>query len=149
MEKEIIARGNKFMVGLLRSPFHSFISSNTLVLSYSGCKTGHLYATPMNYVQEDDTYIVTSLPGRVWWRNLISQPEASALVQGHRIEVIAQVFQDQKKVKACLEKFFTLAPSFAKYFKVKMDRNGNIDQDDLDIASKERVIILLKAKDQD
>lgn len=149
MEKEIIARGNKFMVGLLRSPFHTFISNNTLVLTYSGCKTGHRYATPMNYVQDDDTYIVTSLPGRIWWRNLVSQPNAAALVQGHRIDVIPSVVQDPGDVKKKLEIFFTLAPSFAKYFKVQIDRNGIINEADLDRASKERVIILLKAKNSD
>lgn len=140
---EYTSPSNKFMVWVLRSPFHFLLSKNTIVLRYSGCKTGRKYATPMNYVREGDTLYVTSLPSRNWWRNLVVNPSANVLIKRKLIPVTAETFRDQSSVNKYLEKFFTLAPEFAKYFHVQLNPDKTINQDDLTRAASERVVIVL------
>ncbi|MBK6434209.1 nitroreductase/quinone reductase family protein [Candidatus Amarolinea dominans] len=62
--------GNSFIAWLLRSPLNSLLSSNTLLITMTGRKTGLLITTPVNYVRDGDRLWVISSRDRTWWRNL-------------------------------------------------------------------------------
>ena len=43
---------NPFMVWLLRSPLHKLASKNTLLITFTGRKSGKKYTTPVNYASD-------------------------------------------------------------------------------------------------
>lgn len=46
------------MERLLRSPFHGVVSNSLMLVTFTGCKTGNEYTTPVGYRQEGDTLTV-------------------------------------------------------------------------------------------
>jgi hypothetical protein len=61
---------NSMMKWILRSPLHGLISKSTMLITYTGHKSGKLYTIPVNYVRDEDVLSVTSYRHRTWWRNL-------------------------------------------------------------------------------
>jgi hypothetical protein len=65
---------------------------------------------------------------------------------GRMIEVPVNYIRDgrtlhDREVMHALGEYFKLAPQMAKYFKVKIDREGNPDLSDLGAAARSRVVI--------
>jgi hypothetical protein len=56
-----------FVVALLRSPLHGFMDRSTLLLTYTGRKSGKAYTTPVNYLRDGDTLLVVSSCKHIWW----------------------------------------------------------------------------------
>ena len=55
---------NGIIKGLLRSPLHRLMSTSTLLITYTGRKSGQVYTTPVNYVQKGQDVLITSMRGR-------------------------------------------------------------------------------------
>ncbi len=53
---------------LLRSPLHGLMSSRYLLITFTGRKSGKQYTTPVAYLGEGDTIILTT--DSPWWKNL-------------------------------------------------------------------------------
>jgi hypothetical protein len=53
----------------LRSPKHSSLSGNHLLISFDGIKSGKRYTLPVNYKKTPEGTIVIGTESR-WWRNL-------------------------------------------------------------------------------
>jgi hypothetical protein len=53
---------NPFVVALLRSPLHGFMSGSTMLLTYAGCRSGKAYTKPVNNLRDGDTLLVVSCP---------------------------------------------------------------------------------------
>ncbi len=73
---------NPFVVALLRSPLHGFMSGSTMLLTYAGCKSGKAYTTPVNYLRDGDTLLVVSSRKHIWWKNLRGGAPVTARVRG-------------------------------------------------------------------
>ena len=59
---------NGFPAMLLRSSLHGLMSKKTLLITFTGRKSGKRYTTPIVYLREGDTFLVaTNSP---WWKNL-------------------------------------------------------------------------------
>ncbi len=61
---------NTFMLWLLSSPLHWIISGMTMVINFTGRKTGKSYRLPVDYRRVGDRLLTTSYKPRTWWRNL-------------------------------------------------------------------------------
>src|SRR5512138_3050089 len=59
----------RVMSWLLRSPFHIFMGG-MLLITVTGRKSGRAITTPVNYVRDGDTLLITSKTDRTWWRNV-------------------------------------------------------------------------------
>lgn len=112
---------------LLDSPVHGVLSGNVLLLSYVGCKSGRAYVTPVNYVQRGDTFLITSLRARKWWRNLRGGVDVGLTVRGKEYHAHAIVIEDEQVVADELEVYFNTAPKVATYFRVKRMSDGHFD----------------------
>jgi len=55
---------------ILRSPLHGLVSKNTMLITFSGRKSGKVYTTPVGYVRNDNDITVFSQRHSSWWRNL-------------------------------------------------------------------------------
>jgi hypothetical protein len=61
---------NPIMSWMLRSPLHSIVSKNMMLMTYTGRKSGKSYTTPMNYLEMNGGLYTNSYRDRAWWRNL-------------------------------------------------------------------------------
>ena len=136
---------NAIMAGLLRSPLHGLLSQSTMLMTYTGRKSGKVYSTPMNYVRTREAgaevILTTSYRQRTWWRNLRGGARVVVKVQGKDLKAQAEAIEDDPKVAEELGRFLQLVPSWAKYYQVKLDSDGKPNAADVAEAAKTRVII--------
>ena len=141
------AIGNFFIQTIVSSPLHPRLGSGFAVITVEGRKTGRLYSTPINVVNEGGLFTVFSLRGRHWWRNLRGGRLAQLRLSGKQYSVRGEVIETRGEVLAGLRCHFERYPSRAKYFGVRLAADGQPARDDLERAAGERVIIrLLPAK---
>jgi deazaflavin-dependent oxidoreductase (nitroreductase family) len=90
---------NPLVSGLLRSPLHGLMSSSTLLISYTGRRSGRPYTTTVNYVWDGDTLLAVSPRGHVWWRNLRGEAPVGVRVAGRDLRGLGRAFEDEKAVQ--------------------------------------------------
>jgi deazaflavin-dependent oxidoreductase (nitroreductase family) len=136
---------NAIMAGLLRSPLHGFISQSTMLMTYTGRKSGKVYSTPMNYVRSREAggqvLLTTSYRQRTWWRNLRGGVPVAVRVHGKDLKARAEVVEDDAGVVAGLMAFLRQVPGWAKYYQVKLDSDGQPNAADVNEAAKTRVVV--------
>jgi deazaflavin-dependent oxidoreductase (nitroreductase family) len=133
--------GNFFIRLILSSPLHSTMSKNTLLIHFTGRKSGKLYTTPVNYTQEGGSIHITSQRDRVWWRNLIRNSSVSLTLCGELVNGNATIHESQEAVVAGLERFLRPAPQLARYYQIKVAEDGSLDRDDLVRSAQGKVVI--------
>lgn len=136
---------NPFITWLLRSPFHGFMSKSTMLITFTGRKSGKTYTTPVNYWAttegEKPVYITTSHRARTWWRNFRQGAPLTARIRGKAYRGIATVVEDEAQVSEILRDYFHHAPQMARYFGVRLQENGEPDPADIQSAARTRVIV--------
>jgi deazaflavin-dependent oxidoreductase (nitroreductase family) len=132
---------NPIMKWLLRSPFHGTIDKSTLVIRYRGRKSGKVYETPVNYVQDGNNLIITSYRQRTWWRNLMGGASADVILKGKERHGTAEAYHQDEDVAHYLSVYLQKLPQYAKYFQVNLDHEGLPDQNEVRRAARERVIV--------
>ena len=133
------------MIRLLRSPLHKIASKNTLLITFTGCKSGRRYTTPVNYVLDGNVIFITSLHSRSWRRSLRRGAAISIRLKGQDMETYGDVIEDDENVTRQLIAYLQKVPQYARYFKVNLDPDGNPNPEDVAQAAKERVMILLRS----
>ncbi|MET0913412.1 MAG: nitroreductase/quinone reductase family protein, partial [Acidimicrobiales bacterium] len=68
---------------LLRSPLHGLLSDSVMLVTYQGRRSGRAFALPVQYVRDEDAFVVTvGAPGaKQWWRNFTEPRPAELLVR--------------------------------------------------------------------
>ena len=132
---------NPIMEGLLKSPFHSLISNNTMIIYYSGCKSGKAYHTPVGYQRIDNTLFTTSSADRIWWRNFRKAADVKVLLKGKIVDATVQAFDDEATVAEGLKQFIGSNRRSASMFKIDMHDDGQLDPESLQKAARARVLI--------
>jgi deazaflavin-dependent oxidoreductase (nitroreductase family) len=139
----IMKFGNKIVKAILESPFHKLMSDSTLVIEYKGRKSGKRLSTPVNYTLENGTVRITSQKDRVWWRNLKDNPEVKLRLRGKQLRGNAAVFENPLDAANHFAAFLKAAPRMARYFKVAVLEDGSFDPEDLALAAKNMVVIVV------
>lgn len=137
---------NPLMKWLLRSPLHIFISKNTMLMTYTGQKSGRQYTTPMNYLQIGEAYYTISSQDRVWWRNLRGGAAVTLRLRGRDVPAQAEAIEDPEQLAGLLQEYFTHAPQLARYMDVQLNSAGQLAPDDLARLIKTRVLVRSKLK---
>jgi deazaflavin-dependent oxidoreductase (nitroreductase family) len=132
---------NPLLTMILRSRLHPLLSGNTLALTYTGRKSGRTYTTPVNYIRDGDRLLATSYRTRTWWRNLRGEVPVSLRLQGREVQASGLAIENETAVTEALSACLSKVPGWARYFKVRLDTNGQLDRNDLARAAKERVMI--------
>ncbi len=117
---------------LLKSPFHSVVSSNTLLLEFEGRKSGRPLSTPISYhIREGVAYGFTSREFG-WWRNLKGGQTVSATIKGKKYQCAPVVeTEDHLKMESELKDFLLTVPRDAAHAGVRLDQDGNPNTDDI------------------
>jgi F420H(2)-dependent quinone reductase len=132
---------NPIMIWLLNSRFHKMVSGSTVLLTIKGRKSGRLINVPVNYIRDGKTLWVVSDRNRIWWRNLTGGAPLTVLLTRKTRPARAEVILHDREVMHALGEYFKLAPHMAKYFKLKLDHEGNPGPSDLGAAARTRVVI--------
>jgi deazaflavin-dependent oxidoreductase (nitroreductase family) len=136
---------NPIMIWLLRSPLHGFMSKNTMLITYTGRKSGKTFTTPVNYLRMKDNQGeflgTTSLRERTWWRNLRGGAQVTVRVRGKNLKATAQAIEDQEEVARNLAAYVEQWPAVARYLDIRKDSAGFALGEDTLKAAQTRVFI--------
>lgn len=67
---------------LLRSRLHALLSGSTLLLDYTGRRTGGRYVLPVGFAQTGDDLVLVAgqAETKTWWRNFDVHPQEVTLI---------------------------------------------------------------------
>lgn len=85
---------NPLMRGILQSPLHGLQSSQTLILKFTGRKSGKEYSVPLSYTRRENLLRCFTSRENKWWRNLQRNTSVSLIYKGRRVQGTATVLTD-------------------------------------------------------
>jgi deazaflavin-dependent oxidoreductase (nitroreductase family) len=131
---------NPLVAGLLRSGMHAWVSRDILLLTFTGRKSGKSYTTPLSYIRKGGTvYCFTHSP---WWRNFREPSRVELLMQGAWLPGTAlATAADPEAIEEPLRQFVIRVPRDARFYDLKLDREGRPDPRDLKRAAADAVMI--------
>jgi len=134
---------NNAMKFVLCSPVHKMVSKFTLLISFTGRKSGKTYTTPVSYSQfEDRIYIFTHAN---WWKNLCDGAPVTLTLQGQELKGMAEpVAEDKETIATWLAAHLRNVPSDAKYYSVTFDEHGNPYAEEVEKAVQTVVMICVE-----
>jgi len=98
---------NRMMKLILRSPLHGLVSRRTMLVTFTGRRSGKQYTTPVNYVRDGDTITLFSRRERRWWKNLRGGAPVSVRVRGQELKGVGEVVAaDDKAIATALQDFY-------------------------------------------
>ena len=96
---------------ILHSPLHPLMSSGTMLLTFTGRKSGRQYTTPISYAREGDTITLITNRKHGWWRNLQSEKPVTARVKGKDLPGKARIVAaNEAALVAAMEKVYPNIP---------------------------------------
>ena len=134
-------KGNGFITWMLRSPLHGMLSSSTMLVTVTGCKSGRQITTPVNYAQEGNTLWITSFRKRSWWRNLRGGRPVVLQIKGKEVQGWGRAIEVEPEVEQALGQYLQRLPQTAKYFDVALDEQGQPRPEDIARAAQDRVVV--------
>lgn len=131
-----VSRFNGMAVRLLRSPFHRLLSKNTLVLTFTGRKSGRSITTPISYARCGDTLLCVT--PSAWAKNLMVQPHVAVVLRGKHVEGQATVTPPGSPANmALLQDFFQRVPRDMQFYNVHRMADGTLNRSDIErVAAK-------------
>ncbi|UCD99525.1 MAG: nitroreductase family deazaflavin-dependent oxidoreductase [Chloroflexota bacterium] len=121
---------NPVMKSVLKSPLHSLVSGQIMIITFNGRKSSKSYSTPVSYCQENETVYCFTHAG--WWKNLVGSAKVRLLIRGQEhIGTAIPIREDREKKIVGLGKLLTAVPNDARFYNVAIDQQGNLDQNDL------------------
>jgi deazaflavin-dependent oxidoreductase (nitroreductase family) len=116
---------NPLVRWLLRSPLHRLMSGSTLLLTYTGRKSGRKYALPVNYVRDGETLLLVGARDHAWWRNLRGGAPVTVRLQGQDCEGAATAFEGEAAVaEGGLLTLLRRVPQYRRYWGAALDAEG-------------------------
>lgn len=142
---------NPIMKLILRSRWHGMASSQIMLITVTGRKTGKQYTTPVNYVRKENTLSVVTHQHRTWWRNLRGGAPVLLHLRGQRVAAHASVLEAPEDVATRLIEHLREVPVYAEPLGVRLDDEGvPVAEDGLDAAQgKVMVQIILPEEETD
>ncbi|MCU1642679.1 MAG: hypothetical protein JWN03_2954 [Nocardia sp.] len=124
---------------ILRSPLHRIMSRNTMLLTFTGRKTGKQYTAVVRYVRDGD--LVTCYTDSKWWINLRGGAPVDLLIGGQTVSGTATVVKDRAVVTESLTSFLQATPSDSKYYGVGRDAAGQPKPEDIRAAAEITTVV--------
>jgi hypothetical protein len=127
---------------LLRSPLHGVLSKNTLLISFTGRKSGKLYSTPLSYMRDGNT--ITCMTTGKWWKNVRGGAPVTVWLEGKRLHGMATPDTDRAHVTDAMQPFFRRVRRDARMYGVKLDDEGRPDPEDCTRAAQKTVMVTIE-----
>jgi len=122
---------NKLMTLALKTPLlHRAISSQILLLQWTGHKSGKSYQTPVGYVRDGDTLTILTKRFRRWWHNFEQPAPVQVRVAGQTYKARATALTDVDTIAPIIADVIHERPREAEIFDINM-----LDETTPDMAS--------------
>lgn len=142
---------NKVPAAVLGSPLHGAMSDKYLLLSFAGRKSGKRYTTPVAYLKEGETLLMTT--DSPWWKNLRGKDGAGApvsvRVKGQEYEGLGEAVTDETEVVRVLHRFLQMQPGYGRFVGAKRGAGGWVDPSMLKEAARGRVVVRVRPTRKD
>jgi hypothetical protein len=127
---------------LLKSRLHGVMSHNTMLVEFVGRKSGNTMRTPVSYhVSDNHIHGFTSRKG-LWWRNLQGGKPVRLLIKGSWMHMKSEVIIDEPGIlEGALVNFLTAVPRDASHSNVRLDDQGQPDEEDVKAAVKHLALL--------
>ncbi len=133
---------NPVMKALLRSPLHGMASTNIMLITFTGRKSGRQYTTPVSYVREGQTVRCFTHADTPWWRNLRDGGDVTLRIRGGDVAGRAEaIHEDPKRATDALQGFLRQVPRDAGYYDVAIGAKGEPNPGDLERAGEHTILI--------
>lgn len=109
--KKLVKLQNPYMVWMLRSPLHVWVSNIYMLITFTGRKSGKVYTTPVQYARVEDTVYVVTSQQYVWWKNLIGGAEVEVRLRGKDYHGFAEAITDPAAIDAALRYVYPKMPT--------------------------------------
>ena len=145
MNKRLFAIINPVVKFVLRSPLHGLMSRNTVLLEFTGRKSGNTYCTPVSYHTANNRVHCFTDKNNRWWRNLVKAEAVELTLRGRRITGRPTVLPSgTEEVQNALHDLLLVSPRDATHAGVGFDSNGQPIAADIVRASKGLVLISIE-----
>lgn len=135
--------GNDFMAWVLRSPFHSLLSREMLLITVTGRKTGKKYTTPVGYFEEDGCFWVLTSRDRTWWRNLSGKSRVLLLLKNKPVSAVAELVTNERAVVFWMHEYLRHMPRSARPLGIRIN-DGIANAEDVAQIAKSRLFVRLR-----
>ena len=135
---------NRVMAWLLKSPFHSLVSKNMLLITVTGRKSGKLITTPTAYLRDGQTLWIISQRSSKWWRNLREGANATVVLGGKSIQGRGSIIEDEHAVAQRLFDNFKIDAKRARFAQVRIDKNGLPVFEDCERTAKKMLAVKIE-----
>ena len=133
---------NPVVAFLARSPLHFLISHQVLVIQFKGRKSGKQYLVPVSYHEHESSYTCVTLRSNIWWRNLKEVSHTKIWLKGTlKNAQIDLEFNNDQLVESTLRDLVTNNRVDAYFAKIKLNKDGSPDSDDLIQAGKIHTVL--------
>jgi deazaflavin-dependent oxidoreductase (nitroreductase family) len=116
-------RYNPVVVWLLRSRLHGAMSRSTMLLTFTGRKSGRTYTTPVNYVRDGDDLLVVGSREHSWWKNLRGGAPVIVRVRGRDLRGVGEAFEGGAAEEGLLA-VLRAVPAYRRYWNIDLDEDG-------------------------
>jgi hypothetical protein len=120
---------NRVPAAILSSPVHRLLSGKRLVFTFTGRRSGHRYATPVNYLQRGRELLITT--DSSWWRNLEVGAPVQLRLRGRRIQATAEAVRDPDAVVEALTTIVRDHPPYGRWTHIHVGADGTPDPADV------------------
>jgi deazaflavin-dependent oxidoreductase (nitroreductase family) len=115
---------NPIVIWLLHSPLHNLMDKSTVLITFTGRKSGKRYTIPVSYLRDGDTLMMISQRDHSWWKNLRGGAQVTLFMQGHTLKARGEVFTDAEAVVNKLLLFLQQFPGYQRLMHIKLAANG-------------------------
>ena len=120
---------NPAVIWLLRSPLHGLMSGSTMLITYTGRRSGKEYTTPISYMRDGEELLAVGAREHSWWKNLRGGAPVTIRVLGRDLRGIGEAFEGEAAEGGLLAVLRTV-PAYRRYWKVELDADGSPNDPD-------------------
>jgi hypothetical protein len=135
---------NPVMAWLLKSPFHSLVSKNMLLITVTGRKSSKSITTPTAYFREGNSLWIISDRNSKWRRNLRGGANTVVVLGGKSLQGRGSVIEDEHAVAQRLFDNFKADARRAKFAQVKIDETGTPVFEDCERTAKKMLAVKIE-----
>jgi deazaflavin-dependent oxidoreductase (nitroreductase family) len=140
LRERVLKVMNGFPILVLKSPIHGVLSGNILLITFKGKKSGKVYATPVNYILDGDTVLITT--DSVWWKNLRGSAPVTVRIKGKDYAGVGEAVTDHDACAEAIRAMINRFPNYGKWANIGNDADGKPVAADIDRAVRDgRVLV--------
>ena len=144
--RAILPTLNRLMQAWLRSGWHRPVSSSMVVLTFEGAKSGRAYSFPVGYA-EDLKEEITIFTRFSWWKNFREERLVSLRLRGREVGGTAVAVREPEAVAKRFVHYLRPNPHDARFFGVRLDRDGRANPAELARAADRLVMIRVRLEE--